>query len=105
MGAMKKLGGRLQGNRSRESTSFITQGNTASGTNGNAQMVSTTAIADIITDPSPTTTDSSVDIIESTKALETGYFILVQLRGKHTFFSFRENKLLSMNTIIFTGLL
>ena len=48
MGAMKKLGGRLQGNRSRESTSFITQGNTASGTNGNAQMVSTTAITDII---------------------------------------------------------
>ena len=54
---------------------FITPGNTASATTGNPLMVSTTATADIITDPSPTTTDSSTDITESTKAINSDNFL------------------------------
>ena len=54
---------------------FITPGNTASATTGNSLMVSTTATADIITDPSPTTTDSSADITESTKAINSDNFL------------------------------
>lgn len=54
---------------------FITPGNTASATTGNPLMVSTTATADIITDPSPTATDRSADITESTKAINSDNFL------------------------------
>ena len=38
-------------------------------------MVSTTSTADIITDPSPKTTDSSADIVESTKTVNSYHFL------------------------------
>ena len=57
-------------------TNSVTPGITASATTGNPNMVSTTATADfMLTDPFPTTADSSAAFTESTKAINSDNFL------------------------------
>ena len=58
-------------------TNFITPDNAPLATTNNPLRVSTTTTADIITDPSSTTTDSSADINESTKAINSDNFLWI----------------------------
>ena len=78
MGAMKERGEIPANYKVIETpTNCITPGNRDLTSNGNPPMVSTTATADVTTDPCPTTTDheSSADITESTKAINSDNFL------------------------------